>query len=146
MKTLVVSIALATVAAALAMGTGVTIKTTPGKAKNGKAPVMVSISITEGYHIYGPKETVGIPTSIKVKGTNFKLATATFPQTKTISVAGQKLQVYEERVSIPLVIKPLKNQKGIQKVTLIVSTQACNDRVCMPPETKTIDVSVNFGK
>lgn len=145
MKTLALSVALVTFAVAMAAAPGVTVKAVAGKAKAGQAPVTVAITIPEGYHIYGPAEKSGVSTSIKVKGTNVKVAKATFPKTKTISVVGTKFQVYEEKVSIPVVLKPTKKLKGVQKVTLLVTSQACNDRICLPPDTKSIDVNVNFG-
>lgn len=145
MKTLALSVALVTFAVALASAPGVTVKAVAGKPKAGQTPVTVAITIPEGYHIYGPAEKSGVSTSIKVKGTNVKVTKATFPKTKTISVVGTKFEVYEEKVSIPVVLKPTKKLKGVQKVTLLITSQACNDRVCLPPDTKSIDVNVNFG-
>ena len=146
MKIFAICAAVTSVALAFAMSPGVTVKAVPGKGANGKAPVTVSIAIPEGYHIYGPKETTGISTSVKVKGTAFKAVKVSYPKTKVIKVVGQKLEVYETAVSIPVVLQSTKKVKGVQKVTLQVTSQACNDRVCLPPDTKTIEVNVNFGK
>lgn len=139
---LVATVAVAALSVAAVQSVDVVAKA--GKGKAGKAPVTVSITIPEGYHIYGPKETMGIPTSIKVKGSDVKVVKTAFPKTKTYSQTGATFQVYESKVAIPVVLQSTK--KGVQKVSLLVKSQACNDRVCLPWAEKTIVLNVDFGK
>ncbi|MBS1721655.1 MAG: protein-disulfide reductase DsbD N-terminal domain-containing protein [Armatimonadetes bacterium] len=146
MKRTLLTLALLSATLAFAAVQSVSSSATVGKAKAGKVPVTVNISIPDGYHIYGPQAgKTGVATSIKVKGQDFKIAKATFPKTKPFKTFGEVSQVYENQVSVPLVIQPTKKLKGKQKIMLMVTTQACNDRTCLPPDTKTLAVTVNLG-
>lgn len=143
-KRTALTLTVALVAASFASAQTVEVSAKAGKAKAGKAPVTVSLTIPDGYHIYGPTETGGVPTSIKVKGANVKVLKTMYPKTKTYTVTGAKFQVYEDSVSIPLLLQSSK--KGMQKVSLIIESQACNERLCMPRASKTIVLNVDFGK
>lgn len=143
-KRTALALILALATASFASAQTVEVAAKAGKAKAGKAPVTVSLTIPDGYHIYGPTETGGVPTSIKVKGAGIKVIKTMFPKTKTYTVTGAKFQVYEDKVSIPVLLQSTK--KGMQKVSLIIESQACNERLCMPRASKTIVLNVDFGK
>lgn len=146
MKTLLATLALTILAVSVAFAQSVSSSAKVGKAAKGVVPVTVTIQIPSGYHIYGPKAgSAGIATAIKVKGTDFKLGAIKYPKTKTIEIGGEKFEVYEQKVSVPVTISRAKKMAGKQKVHLLITTQACNDRTCLPPSTVDLPVTVNFG-
>lgn len=146
MRTLLATLALTALVASVALAQSVSSSAKAGKAKSGKVPVTVTIEIPSGYHIYGPKVgTIGISTAIKVKGTDFKIGAINYPKTKTMDVGGEKFGVYESKVSVPITLTPTKKLKGKQKVHLLVTSQACNDRTCLPPSTVDLVVNVDLG-
>ncbi len=136
----------AAVCAFAAFDGGATSKATAGKVKKGKVPVTVTIKVPEGYHIYGPKSTdIGVATSIKVKGNDFKIASINYPKTTVFTAGGEKMDVYKGTVTVPLVVQPVKKLHGKQELHILVSTQACNDRTCLPPATEDLKITVNLG-
>lgn len=116
---------------------------TIGPAHAGK-PIAVTVKLTipTGYHIYGPVVKGSIPTSVAWGGpAGYKLQ-AKYPATKPYQALGEKVQVYEGSVSIPVTITAPKGTKGKVPLKLKVTTQACNDRACLPPKTAEINTFV----
>jgi len=133
---------LSAVLAVTASAQKVSVSATAGAAKSGKVPVTVTIKIPEGYHIYSSKAAeTGIPTSVKSKTAAFKVASASYPPTKPFTTLGETVQVYEGKTVIKLMLAPTKKLSGKQTVQLAVTSQACNDRTCMPPDTQVVTVS-----
>lgn len=128
--------------ASQAASPGVQVKASAEKPKGGLYPIAVTFSIPDGYHIYGPKVKEGIPTKIAVKGTAFKIASVSYPKTKTFVQLGESFEVYEDVAKVKLVIKPVKPFKGKATVKLNVTTQACNDRTCLPASTQEVLVTI----
>lgn len=123
---------------------GVSVKATPGTATKGVIPVTVSFSIPSGYHIYGANPgSTGIATSVKVKGSDFKISKVSYPKPKIITILGEKMEVYEKRADLMVQLKPTKKMTGKKVVKLSVTSQACNDRTCLPPETSEVSLTVN---
>lgn len=123
----------------------VAVKATSGVASKGTVPVTVTFSIPAGYHIYGANVgSSGVPTSVKVKGTEFKIAKTIYPKPKILTVLGEKMEVYEKKADIIIQLKPVKKMVGKKVVKLSVTSQACNDRTCLPAETSEVAVTVNL--
>lgn len=146
MKKALLLLATTVMVAAFAHGQKVAVAAVAGKAKANKIPVTVTLTIPEGYHIYSskPAET-GIPTSIKSKSPNFKIVSSTYPKTKPFTTLGETVQVYEGKAIVKLMVQPTKAMKGKQTLKLAVTSQACDDRTCLPPDTKEITVTVTLS-
>ncbi len=112
---------------------------TSGKPVSGKIPVTLNLEIPKGYHIYGPKAgSTGIATAVKVKGTDYKISSINYPKTKTITLGGEKFEVFEGTIQVNLMLSSAK--KTSSKPLLLVTSQACNDRTCLPPSTVEVKV------
>ena len=132
-------------AVAVAAVQSVSVTASASKPKANKVPVTVTLTIPQGYHIYGSKKTdTGIPTSIKMKSPNFKITASTYPPTQTYTQMGESVQVYEGKAVVKLQVMPTKKLSGKQTVKFAVTTQSCNDRTCLPAETKEVSVNVTL--
>ncbi|MBS1716592.1 MAG: protein-disulfide reductase DsbD N-terminal domain-containing protein [Armatimonadetes bacterium] len=143
MKIFLTSMVLA--CAALSLGQSVATKATgPSSAKVGKPfTVKVMIKIPSGYHIYGHTEKAGIPTAIEVAGGKGVASKVNYPATSKFNSLDGPVNVYVNEVTIPVTVTLPKTSKGKQTLKLKVTTQACNDRTCLPPKTDTLSVAVD---
>ena len=107
--------------------------------------VQIKISMKSGFHLYGRPIPAGyIPLSIKIEpNPNFKLDDFIFPGTKTLSLPGldETFNILpgelDLQTNMRVIKSPLLDKFG---VNVIVEFQACDDRVCMPPE----EVKITF--
>jgi DsbC/DsbD-like thiol-disulfide interchange protein len=114
----------------------------PASAKTGQSLTLkVTISIPEGYHIYGPKDKTGVATSVSFSGPTGYKATVEYPKTTIYDGLGEESQVYFGKVVVPVKVTVPKKAKGKATFKLTVTTQACNDKTCLMPETKTLSLS-----
>lgn len=114
----------------------------PAAAKAGKSiTIKVKLDVPNGYHVYGHKEKSGIPTDIQFAGAKGFTAKVSYPKTSVFNGAEGPSDVYFGSVSIPVVVTFPTKAKGKQSFKLKVTSQACNDRVCLPPAT--VDLTVN---
>jgi thiol:disulfide interchange protein DsbD len=102
---------------------------------------VVNAKIAEGWHINSatPLDEYAIPTALTFDPATATLTSATYPQHKLqkFSFSGDKeIAVYEATIQIPF--------KATVKGDTIRATlryQACNDRVCLPPNTAVTEIS-----
>lgn len=107
-----------------------------GAAKAGKTVVVnVKLEVPAGYHIYGPKDKSGIPTEVKFAGPKGFAAKVAYPKTSTYQGVEGPSAVYFGTVTIPVTVSIPKSAKGNQSFSVKVTSQACNDRTCLPPAT-----------
>lgn len=110
--------------------------------KPGKVAILkVKFDVPAGYHIYGPKEKTGIPTDIKFAGPKGFTAKVLFPKTSVFKGVEGPSDVYFGSVTIPVSVSIPKSAKGKQSFKLKVTSQACNDRTCLPPATAELTVN-----
>ncbi len=100
-------------------------------------------AIKSGWHINSakPLDSFAIPTTITFDPAAAALVSAQFPphELKTFAFSGSgKLAVYEGTIRIPFVAT-LKGTARHAVATL--RYQSCNDKICLPPTSITIDVS-----
>jgi len=101
---------------------------------------VVTATIEKGWHIQSahPVDTFTIPTTLALDG----LINAEYPPHKLESFtfsSGSKVAVYDGTIQIPFTAKVPAGAKSV-KVTL--HYQACNDKVCLPPNNAVADLSV----
>jgi DsbC/DsbD-like thiol-disulfide interchange protein len=142
-KKTILAILLATVATASFAQTGPTVTgVAPVTAKAGQALTLkVTIDVPDGYHIYGPKDKSGVPTAIAVSVPAGYKASVAYPPAKVSQVLGEKSEVYTGKISVPVKITVPKGAKGKATFKLTVTTQACNDRSCLMPQTTPLTLS-----
>jgi DsbC/DsbD-like thiol-disulfide interchange protein len=143
LSTLLTAVAVSSAAFALTPAVSVSLSQA-GPAKAGK-PIKVNVHITvpSGYHIYGPKDESGIPTNIVLSGPNGFKASVLYPKTSSFkNLDGTTAAVFVGDTTIPVVVTTPKGFKGKPTLKFKVTTQACNDRTCLPPSTADLTVTV----
>ncbi|MCP3688043.1 MAG: DUF255 domain-containing protein [Gammaproteobacteria bacterium] len=101
--------------------------------------IAVDISIPRGWHINSnqPLQQGLIPTSISIDPvkTGLQLAKVSFPDPITTTLGFQKepLSVYHGDIQIQLEVDT-DNKKPVAVLPIELHIQACNDKICLPPE------------
>ena len=106
-----------------------------------KDKLVVRLNIAKGWHVnaHEVKNDAFIPTTISVGTRSSSLpAKISYPDYKMVKlgIAQEELALYEGDVEIA--IGPSSNGKSPQVVTL--EAQACNDEICLLPETVTLNI------
>lgn len=109
--------------------------------------VKLAAQIQDGWHLYSMREIPDgpIPTRIWLaEGQPLQLAgQVKAPPPEAIQDPSFNMEVEEYEHTAEFTI-PLRATGGAQKVTVNVSYQSCNNRLCLPP--KTVAVEATIGK
>lgn len=102
----------------------------------------ITAKIAEGWHVNSnkPLEEFAIPTELELDPATAELVEATYPPhaMKAFEFSGGKqLAVYDG--TFPIGFRA-KLKPGATKITATLKYQACSDRVCLPPNTATVDI------
>ena len=106
----------------------------------------VQLTIDERFHLYGPNSSVDFvkPTLIHFPDSNSAVVDHLTPPSgiKTMDKAiGRELETYEGRVTFYVDLKmPDNADVGTTPFSLSVITQACDDKLCMEPETSEVEI------
>ncbi len=101
--------------------------------------IVVDISIPEGWHINSsqPLQKGLIPTSVSIDPvkTGWQLGKVSFPEPITTTLGFQKepLSVYHGDIQIQLEVDA-DDKKSVAVLPIQLGIQACNDKICLPPE------------
>jgi len=99
----------------------------------------IELGIGKGWHInaHQPLQSDLIGTSVSVRGADVgrRLLNTTYPEpiVKSLSFRGEKLALYEGSIRIEAQLS-VGDQQFRRRLPLRLSLQACNDRLCLPPE------------
>jgi len=112
--------------------------------------LVVRVELREGWHINSakPLDDYLVPTSLEVKAQGIRFGKPLFPEPVMLhsKVMGGDLSLYTEsfEVTIPAKrlsrvpsIAPKAEAPGVTRVTL--HYQACNDSMCLPPKSITVE-------
>lgn len=116
----------------------------PAKIAVGKPFYLVlNLEVAAGYHIGGADAGKNqIPTTVKVQApAGFKVGSPLFPPSREESFFGEKQRIYDGKVTVRIPVTASKPGKGV--ITTTIEYQACNDKLCDPPDTVTAEASVN---
>jgi thiol:disulfide interchange protein DsbD len=108
--------------------------------------VGVTATIDEGWHLYSLKPLDGgpIPTRITLpEGQPFTLAGAIEappPLVLRDDVFEMDVEYYNGSAEFTLPVKP--SAPGRQKLRIAARYQTCNDKICLPPRTVTLETTV----
>lgn len=109
--------------------------------------VRVLVSVKQGYHVYGHnKVDVGVPIAISLaKSDSFAIKSIHWPATKTYKALGESVPVYTGTTTFLVTLVPKKTAKGSLPVPIVVKTQACSDRICLPPTSDSPSFKIHVG-
>lgn len=98
------------------------------------AELTVQLAMTKNWHVNSnaPGNEYAIPLSFKVLNDNISIEPA-WPASIQMMSAGEAVQVYSEKVSIPIVVTADEGAKG--PIQLMVTWQACDEELCLESET-----------
>ncbi len=111
--------------------------------------IALSISIIKPYHInsYKVDDPTLITTSVSVSDSNFKIINSFFPESKKLKFefSENEIDVYEGDITVGLNLTAGENVKtGIYKIPVVLSFQACDDKVCYQPASLTDTININI--
>lgn len=109
----------------------------------------VTVIVDAPYHIQANPAADGyIPTEVKlgtVKG--LTAGKVVYPAGMQVTIAGDKLSVYEGTIKVTVTVTPDKTLKpGKLSLPFSVHYQGCNDQVCYPPTDAQATVALSVGK
>ncbi len=115
-------------------------------AGDGRGQLQVDLDIQDGWHVnaHQPLQETLIPTVLSLDGDApaWQLGLVEYPQPEIVRLGFQQepLALYQGRVQIRAGLE-LRSPAAMDKPHLVpvqLRLQACNDRVCLPPETLTL--------
>jgi thiol:disulfide interchange protein DsbD len=123
---------------------------TPSPAEvNGKAGAKLSLFVDvapkPGIHVYAPGSNDYIPITVKLNAQpQLKAGKVAYPKSETMIFADEKVPVFEKPFRLTQDVTLDKSLKPGATVTIAgtVHYQACDDRVCYPPESAPVSWSV----
>jgi hypothetical protein len=103
-----------------------------------KAVLFVDVTPNANIHVYAPGTKDFIPITVKFDPqSSIKLGKLTYPKSETMTFADEKVPVFQKpfRLTQEVTLKgDLKAGTSIP-ITAMVDFQACDDKVCYPPES-----------
>jgi DsbC/DsbD-like thiol-disulfide interchange protein len=114
-------------------------------AAGAKLALFVDVTPKPGIHVYAPGSKDYIPITVKLNPqAEVKLGKVAYPKSEMMSFADEKVPVFQKPFRLTQDITLDKSAKPGSTVTVsgTVSYQACDDRVCYPPESAPVSWTV----
>jgi hypothetical protein len=103
-----------------------------------KATLFVDVTPNPNIHVYAPGTRDFIPITVKFDPlTNIKLGKLTYPKSETMTFADEKVPVFQKpfRLTQELTLQDDLKVGTSVPIKATVDFQACDDKVCYPPES-----------
>jgi DsbC/DsbD-like thiol-disulfide interchange protein len=112
-------------------------------ASGGKVSLFVDVTPKPGIHVYAPGTKDYIPISVKVDASaGVKPGKLTYPKSEMMTFGDEKVPVFQKPFRLAQEITLDKAAAAAGTVSGTVHLQACDDRVCFPPENVPIKWNV----
>ena len=114
-------------------------------AAGAKLALFVDVTPKPGIHVYAPGSKDYIPITVKLSPpAEVKLGKVAYPKSEMMSFADEQVPVFQKPFRLTQDITLDKSAKAGSTVTVsgTVSYQACDDRVCYPPEAAPVSWTV----
>ncbi len=114
-------------------------------AAGGKLALFVDVAPKPGIHVYAPGSNDYIPITVKLTPqAEVKFGKVAYPKSETMTFADEKVPVFQKPFRLTQDITLDKSAKAGSTVTVTgtVNYQACDDRVCYPPESAPVSWTV----
>ena len=114
-------------------------------AAGGKLALFVDVTPKPGIHVYAPGSKDYIPITVKLNAQpEVKVGKVAYPKSETMTFADEKVPVFQKPFRLTQDVTLDKSAKVGSTVTVsgTVNYQACDDRVCFPPESSPITWTV----
>jgi DsbC/DsbD-like thiol-disulfide interchange protein len=106
-------------------------------APGGKLSLYVDVTPKPGIHVYAPGSADYIPVSVKIDPTaEIKPGKLTYPKAETMTFGDEKVAVFQKPFRLTQDASLDRSVKAGSTVSVAgtVKIQACDDKVCFPPE------------
>lgn len=110
-----------------------------------KLSLFVDVTPKPGIHVYAPGSKDYIPITVKLNPqAEIKSGKVAYPKSEMMSFAGEKVPVFQKPFRLTQDVTLDKSAKSGSTLTVAgtVSYQACDDRVCYPPESAPVSWTV----
>lgn len=114
-------------------------------------PVLIKLTIDQGWHINSdrPFQEYLIPTEVRLgKDSLFQMMKVIYPAGEKMTFSfspDEPLSVYGGAVWVNMIVSPLPGAAvGSAPLEIEVTSQACNDRLCLAPSTQTLAIPMTI--
>jgi DsbC/DsbD-like thiol-disulfide interchange protein len=114
-------------------------------AAGAKLALFVDVTPKPGIHVYAPGSKDYIPITVKLNAQpEIKAGKVAYPKSEIMTFADEKVPVFQKPFRLTQDVTLDKAAKAGSTVTVsgTVNYQACDDRVCYPPESSPITWTV----
>jgi DsbC/DsbD-like thiol-disulfide interchange protein len=104
-------------------------------AAGGKVSLLLDVTPKPKIHVYAPGTKDYIPISVKIEpSAGVKVGKLTYPKSEMMTFGDEKVPVFEKPFRLTQEVTLDKAAAAAGSVSGTVHLQACDDRVCFPPE------------
>ncbi len=124
------------------------VQSSPGEVNGtagGKLALFVDVTPKAGIHVYAPGSNDYIPITVKLNAApEIKAGKLAYPKSEMMTFADEKVPVFQKPFRLTQDVTVDKSVKPGSTVTVsgTVNYQACDDRVCYPPESAPVTWTV----
>ncbi len=114
-------------------------------AAGSKLALFVDVAPKPGIHVYAPGSNDYIPITVKLNPQpEIKAGKVAYPKSEMMTFADEKVPVFQKPFRLTQDVTLDKSAKPGSTVTVsgMVNYQACDDRVCYPPESAPVTWTV----
>ena len=111
-----------------------------------KVMLFVDVTPKPGIHVYAPGNEFYIPIVVKLNPqAELKAGKLAYPKSEIVSIADEKVSVYQKPFRLTQEVEVGKAAKAGSNVVVsgTVNYQACDDKVCFPPETAPVSWTIS---
>jgi DsbC/DsbD-like thiol-disulfide interchange protein len=117
-------------------------------AVGGKVSLTIDVTPKPGIHVYAPGTSeFYMPIDLKIDpNPSFKTGKVVYPKSEVMTFADEKVPVFQKPFKLTedvTIAKAAKSGSAIP-VSGTVHLQACDDKVCFPPETVPVNWTINI--
>ncbi|HJZ76845.1 MAG TPA: protein-disulfide reductase DsbD domain-containing protein [Vicinamibacterales bacterium] len=109
--------------------------------------LFVDVTPKPGMHVYAPGNADYIPISVKLNpAADFKAGKVAYPKSEVMTLADEKVSVFQKPFRLTQDVTLGKAAKAGSTIAVAgtVQYQACDDRVCYPPESAPVSWAVTI--
>jgi hypothetical protein len=110
-----------------------------------KVELFVDVTPKAGIHVYAPGNEDYIPITVKLTSlADAKAGKLTYPKAESALIANEKVQVFQKpfRLTQELTVDKSAKPGSTVVVAGTVNYQACDDKMCFPPENAPVSWTV----
>jgi len=110
-----------------------------------KLALFVDVTPKPGMHVYAPGNADYIPITVKLNpATEIKAGKVAYPKSEVMTLADEKVSVFQKPFRLTQDVTLEKSAKVGSTISVAgtVQYQACDDKVCYPPESAPVSWAV----